>query len=215
MTHFLYNTAGNTTNGTIRGTADLTAGHAMGCTDGAAGLAIGGADAADHAAGGLDGSTGRGSKSNNSDSEMLPILQPRAGLSFLPLLFVVLILISFAALALSSAKNDDTLSSRYVDSVTEYYNTRNQEQLWLADLDAQIEKAAQDGSFSDSFEKQGSAEPIRKNFEMNNHQTLQVSVTPSASPVRGHYYQILAEQVVNTADYTMDQTLPVYQPESE
>ena len=57
MTHFLYNTAGNTTNGTIRGTADLTAGHAMGCTDGAAGLAIGGADAADHAAGGFPSSS--------------------------------------------------------------------------------------------------------------------------------------------------------------
>ena len=158
---------------------------------------------------------GRDAKSNNGVPDRIPILQPRAGLSFLPLLFVVLILISFAALALSSAKNDDTLSSRYVDSVTEYYNTRNQEQLWLADLDAQIEKAAQDGSFSDSFEKQGSAEPIRKNFEMNDHQTLQVSVMPSDSLVRGHYYQILTEQVVSPADYTMDQSLPVYQPESK
>ena len=65
---------------------------------------------------------------------------PNIGLSSLLIVFLILCLTTFALLALSTAKSDDTLSKKLADHRTDYYAASSQAEEILAQIDAILEQ---------------------------------------------------------------------------
>ena len=141
------------------------------------------------------------------------------GISLIMLVFVVLTLVSFAALSLTSARADRRLSEKYKEQTTAYYQARNESRRYLADYDAaraggpassSSGRAAVAASVPDSASGtvSGTSETVR--FPAGESQELVLTVRPLSQPdADGHPYEILEERMESIPPEYYDEALPV------
>lgn len=137
------------------------------------------------------------------------------GASSLLVIFVVLCFVTFATLSLSSAHHNYTFSTKAADHKTDYYNACNRANEVLDIIDTALSEASLD-------ELDASASPLLADIALqinttcetpyvsyqvplNDTQTLDVclSITEDADT----FYKIQKWQVVNTQDWTPDDSV--------
>ncbi len=133
------------------------------------------------------------------------------GSSSLLLIFVVLCLVSFAALAIVSANADSKLTEKLKNRTAAYYTACSQAQENLADIDAQLQEAyasvASDNLYYASVQEQYSF-----TVPFTDSQELSVTVVPQYPRKAGEpYYRIISWKVKNITSPEFDTTLPVLQ----
>ncbi len=134
----------------------------------------------------------------------------QVGLSSILLIFVILTLVSFAVLALTSATADEKLTNRVMERTSAYYEACNEAEQTLMDLDDTLSSIyTSSQSEEDYFAQAGSS----KSFSefVTDIQTLNVDVTilyPGAPDnPDGRTYRIESWKVVTGSDIVYDDYL--------
>ncbi len=130
---------------------------------------------------------------------------PNIGLSSLLIVFLILCLTTFALLALSTAKSDDTLSKKLADHRTDYYAASSQAEEILAQIDAILEQkqnqslAGTDFSNIDntsiSINTEENLDVLSYSVPMKNDQILSIKLQITGPEESEHYYKILEWKV--------------------
>lgn len=130
---------------------------------------------------------------------------PNIGLSSLLIVFLILCLTTFALLALSTAKSDNTLSEKLADHRTDYYAASSQAEEILAQIDAILEQkqnqslAGADFSNIDntsiSINTEENLDVLSYSVPMKNGQLLSVKLQITGPEESEHYYKILEWKV--------------------
>lgn len=166
-------------------------------------------------------------KKNKSQSSFINI-----GSSLLLVIFLVLTLVTFAVLSLSSARSDYTLSERLAAHKTDYYTAASTAEEITAELDSILEKCAhtsqsdldeyhrlvqkqlESTSFSGtSVTYETTAKDVREtaclqfSIPMSESQALDVTLTLTDYTQTGTYYTIQTWKVVPTDTWEGDQTI--------
>lgn len=131
------------------------------------------------------------------------------GSSLLLVVFLLLCLVTFAALAFSSARSDESFSQRIADRKTEYYEAANRAEELLHQIDGILDAAAEIPDFSevDSLDADVSYDPeteqISYRVPINEKQALDVVLALDAK----RDFQIEKWQTVNIQKWEGDDTL--------
>ena len=132
------------------------------------------------------------------------------GTSSVLFIFVILCLVSFAILSLSSAMSDYKLSSRVVENSQAYYDACNTAEEQLASFDNTLKELYDTGiSRSGYFENVGK----KKSFAIpiNDIQTLEVEIRILYPEGSGEsFYDITSWKTDTTGELNYDDTLPVF-----
>ena len=130
---------------------------------------------------------------------------PNIGLSSLLIVFLILCLTTFALLALSTAKSDDTLSKKLADHRTDYYTASSQAEEILAQIDAILEqKQSQNLTGADfsnidntsiSINTEENLDVLSYSVPMKNDRILSVKLQITDLEESEHYYKILEWKV--------------------
>lgn len=153
------------------------------------------------------------------------------GSSSLLVIFLVLCLVTFATLSLSSSKSDYAFSSRLAERKTSYYEASNKAETVLGQIDAQLAKSYEKSrdSYFNGVEKdlsrlnlnvQGETVQLTTDFStakptlsydipLNEKQSLSVTLLlpdPKKSKNTG-FYQIQQWNVTSSTDWNGDNTL--------
>ena len=112
------------------------------------------------------------------------------GISLILLTFIILSLVSFAALSIVSARADARLTEKYKEQMQNYYSAHNQAQLFLHAL-------CEDGIAQDP--------EITRRFPCGEHLELVVTAVREADG----FYRLVSEKTESTVIYDYDSTLPV------
>ena len=112
------------------------------------------------------------------------------GISLFLLTFIILCLVSFAALSIVSARADARLTEKYRQQTEYYYGARNEAQKFLQELDGSA-----DGT-------------ITRRFPAGPHMDLILTVQPAGGQ-DGRNYRVICEKTESTVTYNYDSTLPV------
>lgn len=149
------------------------------------------------------------------------------GVSILILLFLILGLVSFGALSLSTAGADKKLSDRASDQMLAYYTARNQEQQWLCEEDRVLRSAfeirkkstSSAGDASDAYFQSAGASGqdhiIRRTFEISSTQVLSCELEvllPESDD--DPLFRIRSEKIVYTGTDEYDNSITVLDPSS-
>lgn len=149
------------------------------------------------------------------------------GIPSLLLIFLILCLSVFSVLSLSSAAADEKLSQKTADRTSEYYAASNAANDTLAVVDRILADSAVRASdratyfaFIEAtlssvpdaiFSKDGENASIHWNTPVNESQVLSVGLSIPYPIREGEaFYTIKQWQVINTADWTPDQSQHVY-----
>ena len=130
------------------------------------------------------------------------------GISLILLTFLILSLVSFAALSIVSARSDARLTERYRLQTENYYRARNEAQRFLAELDAGAGTggvSTERGTDRAGTEGAGMGGIITKRFPAGETQELVLEVEPDGEGG----YRVLGERMESTVTYDYDSTLPV------
>lgn len=132
------------------------------------------------------------------------------GISSILFIFVILCLVSFAILSLSSAMSDWKLTGRVADNNTAYYEACNQAEELLEGLDRTLDEVYSGGiSRTGYFDKVGKKKSF--NVPVGDSQTLNVEVKILYPEKPGdRFYQVTLWKVEMTEDLDFDETLPVF-----
>lgn len=133
------------------------------------------------------------------------------GSSSLLIIFVVVCLVSFAALSIVSANSDYKLTRRMADRETNYYNACNDAYRALADIDRTLLTICENSSSEDDFYAQTG---YTKSFAypVSDIQSLRVVIQIHYPAHDGDdRYTITEWRVVTTGTLEYDQSLPVFQ----
>ncbi len=126
-----------------------------------------------------------------------------SGISLFLVLLIIMCLVSFASLSLTSAMADLRLSDKYEEQVIRYYGARNEAQKDLARLNGSS------GSSSD-------ADPlgmITRHYPAGDTQQLTVVFAPFAAPdsdagqKNGPGFRVISEKLESTVEYDLDESL--------
>ena len=132
------------------------------------------------------------------------------GSSSLLLIFIVLSLVSFAVLSLSSSIADKKLTDKMIKKTSDYYTACNEAEEKLATLDSYLLKLYESGvSEEDYFET--AKESTSFAVTVSEYQALEVDVAflyPENK--EGPFYEITEWSLVNTHTPENDTTLPVF-----
>ena len=132
------------------------------------------------------------------------------GTSSVLFIFVILCLVSFAILSLSSSMSDYKLSSRVAENSQAYYNACNTAEEQLATFDKTLKDLYETGiSRSSYYETVGK----KKTFAVpiNDIQTLEVEIRilyPDEGG--GSFYDVTSWKTDTTGELDYDDTLPVF-----
>ncbi len=118
------------------------------------------------------------------------------GASSLLVVFLVLCLVIFAALSLTSAQNDASYSQRAAERRTAFYTACNQAERILDEIDVRLESEGPEADLSDLGV---TAEDGLLSFSVPLSDTQAMAVTLELTPNGDHYYEIRAYRVVTTA----------------
>lgn len=137
------------------------------------------------------------------------------GASSLLVIIVVLSLVCFAALSITSASADLRLSQKLADRTSSYYKACNEAQTTLKNLSASLSSIYEDSRNEDEYEqkiKASLADSLTFSCPMNENQVLQVSVSPLyPQNASGDFLKITSWQIVNVTSLQLDESLPVFQ----
>lgn len=112
------------------------------------------------------------------------------GVSSLLVVFLILCLVTFACLSLSTAKSDYELSKDNAQHKTEYYKAANEAEAHLNDL------------------SQGLTDDTEWTIKINKNQALEVKVeTTGANASGGQSYRVTSWQVVSTVERDYNQNM--------
>lgn len=132
------------------------------------------------------------------------------GTSSILFIFVVLCLVSFATLSLSSAVSDYKMSKKVADNTTAYYEACNIAEEELADMQESLQSLYASGiSRTGYFEQVGQ----KKHFAIpvNDLQTLQVEIEMLyPESVAGPFYKVDRWCTELTGSLEYDESLPVF-----
>ena len=133
------------------------------------------------------------------------------GSSSILMIFVILCLVSFAALSIVSAHADYKLSNKIADRTRNYYEACNQAEEHLRDLDTVLHEIYASVETSEDYYAQAGSE---QSFiiQMSDLQSLQVMVSilyPTAKT--DPYYSITSWQVITTGSLEYKDSLNVIQ----
>lgn len=136
------------------------------------------------------------------------------GTSSILIIIVILCLVCFSALSITSANADYRLSKRLADRTTAYYNACNQAQLYLCELSEELSGLYQESASEADYEnkiKESMQDSLTFSCRIDENQILQVNISPlyPESP-DGDFFHVTGWQVVNTVTPELDQSLPVF-----
>lgn len=142
------------------------------------------------------------------------------GSSLLLVIFLVLCLVTFATLSLSSARSDESFSRRMADRKTEYYEAAGQAEDLLAQIDQHLEQTASKGGenrwktldftgISPKIHYDSSSAAVSYQVPINDKQALDVvlALNTGEDTAQSGYYRIEKWQTVNTEKWESDDTL--------
>lgn len=147
------------------------------------------------------------------------------GISSLILIFIVLCLVTFGLLSMSSARNDLTMAERNGDSVKEYYRADGEGERFIAMIDGKLKSAADpeaqgpqdilESSMEQALKELGDfydeeQQVIHTDIPMERGQALRVELDPGIEGEKGAWCRILSFYVYNQEDYEIDQSMPVW-----
>ena len=121
------------------------------------------------------------------------------GTASILLIFSVLSLISFSALALVNAKADYNLTKKLEERQRSYYSACHKGYAFLASANSGYDYLEEDGI-------------IKKSIPINDNQSLDITLMSNStnnSVNSNSKYRILQWQIVNNVDFDYDYTLPV------
>ncbi len=131
------------------------------------------------------------------------------GTSSILFIFVIICLVSFAVLSLSSAMSDYKLSNRVSANASAYYDACNKAEEILSDTDISLKKLYDTGiSRAGYFEQTGH----KKSFavKVSDIQSLIVEITIKYPSEGEGFYEINSWYLETTKDLEYDDSLPVY-----
>lgn len=133
------------------------------------------------------------------------------GSSILLLVFVIVSLVSFAVLSLSSAITDKKLTAQISEKNSSYYQACNLAEEYLAQIDSNLQTA-----YESSISEEGFYELVSTGSDfsipVSDFQELYVSVTYTYPQKEGDtFYTIDEWKLVNTTTPEIDNTLPLMQ----
>lgn len=170
--------------------------------------------------------------SNKQKKSTAPFIN--IGASSLLVIFLILCLITFAILTLTTAQSDYNFSQKLADRKSDYYQANATAETWLDQIDSILDDAYHEASSDSAFDSaryqsyiqehlnQLSKEqsiPFSINFNLENptiayyvaineNQNLCITLTLSNSPNKGDtYYSISQWQVLSSKEWNGDQTL--------
>ncbi len=134
-----------------------------------------------------------------------------AGTSSILFIFVILCLVSFAILSLSSAASDYKLSQRVLTNTESYYNACNSAEELLDSFDRTLSDLYETGiSRTGYYEKVGRKKAFA--IPVNETQTLEVEISILFPDEPGSpFYEITSWKTELTANLEYDDSLPVFQ----
>ena len=124
------------------------------------------------------------------------------GVSLFLLTFIILCLVSFAALSIVSARADARLTEKYRQQTEYYYGARNEAQKYLQELDGGAGGAA---GIDAAAVPEGA---ITRRFPAGPHMDLVLTVQPAAGQGNKNYH-VICEKTESTVTYNYDSTLPM------
>ena len=136
------------------------------------------------------------------------------GISLFLLTFIILCLVSFAALSIVSARADARLTEKYRQQTEYYYGARNEAQKFLQELDGGADAGAgavdagNGARAVDTGDGAGAEVMITRRFPAGPHMDLILTVQPAAGQ-DGRNYRVICEKTESTVTYNYDSTLPV------
>lgn len=136
------------------------------------------------------------------------------GTSSILIIIVILCLVCFSALSITSANADYRLSKRLADRTTAYYDACNQAQVHLCELSGELSELYQKSVSIDDYEnkiKESMQGSLTFSYPIGENQILQVNVSPlyPENP-DGDFLHVTGWQVVNTITPELDRSLPVF-----
>ncbi len=137
------------------------------------------------------------------------------GASSLLVIIVVLSLVCFAALSITSASADLRLSQKLADRTSSYYEACNEAQTTLKNLSVSLSSIYEECRNEDEYEqkiKESLTNSLTFSCPMNENQVLQVSVSPLyPQNASDDFLEITSWQIVNITSLELDESLPVFQ----
>ncbi len=135
------------------------------------------------------------------------------GSSSILLIFVLLCLVSFAALSIVSANADSKLNHKIVDRTTAYYNACNSAEASIAEIDHTLFDLYASGITEEAYFKQvghkiSYAIPISDTQSLNVELTILYPEQPG-----GTFYSITSWEVITPEVMEFDDSLHVFTPE--
>ncbi len=128
------------------------------------------------------------------------------GASSLLVVFLVLCLVIFAALSLTSAQNDASYSGRMANRRTAFYTACNQAEQLLDEIDSRLEAQGQEADLSDLGV---TAEDGLLNFSVPLNDAQAIAVALELTADGPHYYEIRAYRIVSTVSQGEAEPLPL------
>ena len=137
------------------------------------------------------------------------------GASSLLVIIVVLSLVCFAALSITSTSADLRLSQKLADRTSSYYEACNEAQTTLKNLSVSLSSIYEECRNEDEYEqkiKESLTNSLTFSCPMNENQVLQVSVSPLyPQNASDDFLEITSWQIVNITSLELDESLPVFQ----
>ncbi|MDE5910577.1 MAG: hypothetical protein K2H52_17880 [Lachnospiraceae bacterium] len=137
------------------------------------------------------------------------------GASSLLVIIVVVSLVCFATLSITSASADLRLSQKLADRTSSYYEACNEAQNTLKNLSGSFRSIYMESMNEDEYNqkiKESLSDSLTFTYPMNENQILQVSISPLyPQDSSGDFFQISSWQIVNTTSPELDESLPVFQ----
>lgn len=136
------------------------------------------------------------------------------GTSSILIIIVILCLVCFSGLSITSANADYRLSKRLADRTTAYYDACNQAQSSLCMISEALKDLYQESSSEEDYEnkiKRSLKDLFIFSYPINENQILQVSVSPLyPDTAEGDFIEITGWQVINLTTPELDNSLPVF-----
>ncbi len=140
------------------------------------------------------------------------------GTPTLILIFMILCLVTFGMLSLSTAKSEWNLAQRNADSVTEYYRVDKEGEAFYQMVLQTVDHAQKEEGDLQAFQNTLSKElgeyydsesgTISTQIPMKRSQSLSIKLSPI--PDKAGKILISQWKVIQTEDYEIDQSLPVW-----
>ena len=132
------------------------------------------------------------------------------GTSSLLLIFVVLSLVSFAVLSLSSALSDKKLTDKTVEKNVSYYEACNEAYEKLADLDKKLIDIYKTSTDEASYLKACEGLDLEMIIPVTEYQGLEVKVTPNyPTSDNDVFYSITSWKLIHTSEPKLDFSIKV------